>query len=451
MNSRETIGSDSKTRTGSLRCDAVRAPATNAAASAGAPTPVAPDFFRPGTIAAAQRSDTTVPFSEDDIDSEVFSAPPVQEADREATYERELLGLFRQRLRFNAFIGLLLLPIFQFFYYLLSPEIASQTLLPHGTMLVVCLSYLLLTSYIQRLMWARMLTVFGYALICLGASLVTMILAQNQFGTLSLAGAQLAMLAAHSQILISIVLLPLTFYEGLVMTAIVTFCLAWSSWWTVPMEKGSVQSTQLFVLITTAIFVLSVVHYQAVLRRRAFDASFDLARSVAQLQLLSTLDAVTGGFNRLYLQSILTQELSRAARFSHPLSALMFDLDNFKEVNDTQGHTVGDEVLRVVSGATVSAVRDVDIVARYGGDEFMVVLPETSREDALEIAERVQKTVHDELQHHFGAESAPGHVTLSIGVATLRPGEKHTPENVVSLADERLYEAKRMGKDRIAV
>jgi diguanylate cyclase (GGDEF)-like protein len=404
----------------------------------------------PGIAFFPDRIGTFAAMSEEEITTEVLSAPSVQEADREATYNRELLDVFRQRLRFNAIVGLILLPLFQLFYYFLSPAIAEQTLAPHAMMFGVCLLYLLLPSQIQKLVWARLLTVFGYTLICMGASLVTMILSQNQFGTLSMAGVQLAMLAAHSQILISIVLLPLTLYEGLVMTVIVTFCLAWSSWWTVPIERGSVQTSQMFILITTAIFVLSVVHFQAILRRRAFDASFDLARSVAQLRLLSTLDAVTGGFNRLYLQRILTHEISRAARFSHLLSALMFDLDNFKEINDTQGHTIGDDVLRMVSQAALLAVREVDIVARYGGDEFMVVLPETTRADALEIAQRVQQCVHEKLQEHFGPESMPGRVTLSIGVTTLQPNENSTPENVISLADERLYEAKRTGKDRIA-
>ena len=399
----------------------------------------------------SDRSQHRFAMREQDTIAPVFSPSPIKEADRQATYNRELLGLFRQRLRFNAVLGLMLLPIFQFFFYQLSPTIAQQTFTPYAMMFGVCLLYLLLPAHIHKLIWARILTVFGYSLICLGASLVTVILSQNQFGTLSLAGIQLAILAAHSQILISIVLLPLTFYEGLVMTFIVTVCLAWSSWWTVPIEQGSMQSSQMFVLMTTAIFVLSVVHFQAVLRRRAFDAGFDLERSVAQLQLLSTLDAVTGGFNRLYLQRILAREISRAARFSHPLSVLMFDLDNFKQVNDTQGHTIGDEVLRMVNDATVLAVRDVDIVARYGGDEFTIVLPETTREDAMEIAERVQQFVQEKLQNNFGEGSAPGRVTLSMGVVTLHPSEKHTPENIISLADERLYEAKRMGKDRIAV
>jgi diguanylate cyclase (GGDEF)-like protein len=437
MNSRETITSDLQTR--------------SAAPWRGAATEAAIGSESFGTRESPARTDHFSAMSEEDITAEVFQTPPVRETDREAAYDHELLGLFRQRLRFNALVGIALLPLFQFFYYLLSPTIAAQTFMIHAMMLGVCLLYLLLPSHIHKLMWARLLTVFGYTLICLGASLVMITLSQNQFGTLSVAGVQLAMLAAHSQILISIVLLPLTLYEGLVMTAIVTFCLAWSSWWTVPIEKDSVQSSQLFVLTTTAIFVLSVVHFQAVLRRRAFDASFDLARSVAQLQLLSTLDAVTGGFNRLYLQRVLAHEISRAARFSHPLSALMFDLDNFKAVNDTQGHTIGDKVLRVVNEAAVLAVREVDTVARYGGDEFMVVLPETKRDDALEIAERMQQCVQEKLQEHFGADSGPNRVTLSIGITTLRPNEKHTPENIISLADERLYEAKRMGKDRIAV
>lgn len=387
---------------------------------------------------------------QESVPEEILLTPGVEEGDREVLYERELLGMFRERLRFNALLGLLLIPLFQIFYFYLSPSIAQQTLLPHGLMLAVCVLYLLLPNRIQYLVWARLLTVVGYTLLCLGASFVMVMLSQNQFGTVALTGVQLAMLAAHSQILLSVVLLPLTLWESLVMALIVTLSLGWSSWWAMPIESGSVQTSQLFVLVTTAVFVLCVVHFQAVLRRRAFDASFDLARSAAQMQALSMRDAVTGGFNRFYLQRTLAHELSRATRFSHPLSALMFDLDNFKIVNDNQGHTTGDEVLRAINKATVLAVRDVDTVARYGGDEFMVVLPETERESALEIAGRIQQLAQEQLQQRFGAGTPCGSVTLSVGVVTLHPDETMSPENVIALADERLYEAKRMGKDRIA-
>jgi len=383
--------------------------------------------------------------------SDILLSHTIAEEDREAFYHLELLYMFRQRLRLVALLGLLLLPIFHLFYIYLSPQIAQQTRVTHIMMASVCTSYLFLPAHITSLAWARICTFFGYALMCLGASLIVVILAKNQFEQTSISGLQLAMLAAHSQILISIVLLPLTFWESAVMSVIVAISLTWSSLWTAPFDNGPVSNSQLFVLITTSVFVLCLAHFQTVLRRRAFDATFDLANSVAQMQTLSTHDAVTGGFNRLYLERNLALEINRTTRFARPLSIMMFDLDNFKIVNDTVGHTTGDEVLRIVNQAASLAVRDVDTLARYGGDEFMVVLPETESEDALAIAQRLQEIVRAQLQARFGAQTPAGHVTLSVGIVTLYLSAPITPESIIACADERLYEAKRMGKNCIAV
>ena len=383
--------------------------------------------------------------------SDMVLANAAQEADREIFYQLELLHLFRQRLQLVAFLGLLLLPIFHIFYLYLSPQVAQQTRITHLLMASVCILFLLAPAHITDLKWARLSAVIGYVLMCLGSSMIMVILAQNQFEQTSISGLQLAMLAAHSQILVSIVLLPITLWESLVMTLIITVSLAWSSWWTVPYDGGTVQTSQIFVLITTAIFVLCLAHFQAVLRRRAFNATFDLALSVAQMQTLSIRDAVTGGYNRLYLERNLELEINRTARFSRPISVMMFDLDNFKNVNDTQGHTAGDEVLRVVNQAAGLAVRDVDTLARYGGDEFMVVLPETDQEDALAVAERLQICVRDQLQSSFGAQTPEGQVTLSVGVVTLHLCAPTSTDSIIARADERLYEAKRMGKNRIAI
>lgn len=383
--------------------------------------------------------------------SQVLLSHQLAEEDRQPFYCLELLSMFRHRLRLVALLGLLLLPLFHLFYVYLSPQVAQQTRVTQVLMAGVCALYLFLPACITSLVWVRLSTVLGYALMCMGTSLVMVILAQNQFGETPLAGFQLAMLAAHSQILLSVVLLPLSLWETLVMSIIVTVSLAWSSWWTVPFDGGSVQIAQLFVLITTTVFVLCVAHFQSILRRRAFDATFDLATSAAQMRELSILDAVTGGSNRLYLERTLTLEINRAARFSHPLSLMMFDLDNFKTVNDTQGHACGDEVLRVVSETAQVAVRDVDTLARYGGDEFMVVLPEAESEDALAIAQRLQTSVHERLQEKFGGDTPEGGVTLSIGIVTLHLSSPTPTELVIARVDERLYEAKHMGKNRIAM
>lgn len=380
---------------------------------------------------------------------EILLSHTVVESDREPLFDMEILRLFRQRLRVLAVLGILLLPFFHLFYAYLSPTTAQQALVPHGLMLATCALYLFFAPRIPNLMWARLLTVAGYILICTGASLMMANLSQSSLEDAATRNAQFVVLAAHAQILLSVVMLPLVLWEGAVMAGIVAGSLVWSAWWTLSPDASPMRSAQIFVLCTTAVFVLCIAHFQSLLRRRAFDAAFDLARSAAQLQALSIHDAVTGGFNRLYLEKTLTLEINRAARFRHPLSLIMFDLDNFKTVNDTRGHPVGDEVLRVVWQASAAVVREVDTAARYGGDEFMIVLPETETPDAHEIAVRLQAATRDQLTARFGGgvESA---VTLSIGIVTLHPDTPPPLEHVISLADERLYEAKRSGKNQIA-
>jgi diguanylate cyclase (GGDEF)-like protein len=382
---------------------------------------------------------------------EILLSHAVDEGDREPLYRLELLHLFRQRLRLLALFGFVLLPIFHLFYAYLSPQTAQQALFPHGLMLAVCACYWFFAPRIPNLVWARAMAVWGYVLICASTSLVMAALSQSPIDDVTIRSIQFVVFAAHSQILLSLVLLPLSLWESLVLASITASSLAWSAWWVLPEDAGPARSAQVFVLATTAIFVLCVAQLQSTLRRRAFDSTFELARSAAQLEALSTLDAVTGGFNRLYLQKTLALEINRAARFSHPLSVMMFDLDNFKAINDTLGHTTGDEVLRIIWEAANTAVRDVDTVARYGGDEFIAVLPETEIADVHTIAERLQTTTTAQLKARYGASCPRSSVTLSIGIVTIHPTEPVPVEQVIALVDERLYEAKRMGKNRIAV
>jgi diguanylate cyclase (GGDEF)-like protein len=381
---------------------------------------------------------------------EIMLSHNVVEADREPLFHLEHLRIFRQRLRVLAWLGLVLLPLFHLFHMYAAPATAPEALWPHVLMFTVCAVYLFLAPRVFNLVWARLLTGIGYTLICTGAALVMAVLSQGPPDESAERSIQFVILASHSQILLSVVLLPLSIWESTVITAIVTTSLVWSAWWVMP-DADAMRPAQIFVLATTAIFVLCMTHFQSLLRRRALDSSFDLARSAAQLQRLSILDAVTGGFNRLHLEKTLALEINRAARFSHPLAVMMFDLDNFKAVNDTQGHMVGDEVLRVVWEAAITAVRDVDTVARYGGDEFMIVLPETGTEGAHAIAERFQAIAGAQLKNHFGANCPESAVTLSIGIVTVERSDPIPITQLITLADERLYEAKRMGKNRIAV
>lgn len=189
------------------------------------------------------------------------------------------------------------------------------------------------------------------------------------------------------------------------------------------------------------LMVFQIVH-------RVLNTAFDVARTAVCLHDLSTTDVVTGGYNRLHMEKSLEHEIARAARGGHPLSLVAFDLDNFKAVNDLCGHAQGDEVLRVVYGAARDMVRRGDIVGRYGGDEFLVVLPETDAEAAFHLALRLQRAVKTNLQHRFEKQSPQSRVTLSMGVATVQ-NEIVSVEEFVNLADGRLYAAKRDGKNCI--
>jgi two-component system cell cycle response regulator len=161
-----------------------------------------------------------------------------------------------------------------------------------------------------------------------------------------------------------------------------------------------------------------------------------------RLERAAVTDGLTDLYNHRYSYERIEEETNKARRYDRPLSVLMLDVDNFKRVNDTRGHRAGDEVLKGVARAIREALRAVDIVGRYGGEEFVVVLPETPIEAARLAAEKIRKAV-GALRLLEGTLS----VTLSGGVAELRPEEGGG--SLVARADELLYAAKRAGKNRI--
>ena len=166
------------------------------------------------------------------------------------------------------------------------------------------------------------------------------------------------------------------------------------------------------------------------------------------LQRQSMRDPLTGLFHRGVFESVIGAKLARASRSGGNLSLLMVDVDNFKEVNDRFGHCEGDEVLRAVARALRSVVRASDLPCRFGGEEFVLLLPDTRPDDALALAERIRAAVTRECRERTGvARTRP--VTVSIGVANA-PLEASTSEGLMELADRRLYDAKRGGRDRIS-
>jgi diguanylate cyclase (GGDEF)-like protein len=199
----------------------------------------------------------------------------------------------------------------------------------------------------------------------------------------------------------------------------------------------------IFALFVATLGALAAVAWKLVLglRRRLDEAE-------GRIRELATTDDLTGLRNRRYIQNRLEEEIVRAARTRRPLSVALFDVDHFKRINDTQGHDGGDEVLRSVGAMALRACRGSDLVARFGGDEFLIVLPETDPEGAGVIAERLRTWI--EAMRVDVAKRAIT-VTASFGVATLAADAPALDAlALVKRADEALYRVKAEGRNRVA-
>jgi len=170
------------------------------------------------------------------------------------------------------------------------------------------------------------------------------------------------------------------------------------------------------------------------------------ARLYEKTVALSLTDPLTGVFNRRHLFAHLEMELRRAERYGDPVTVAMIDIDHFKQLNDTFGHATGDAVLQAVAGALRRSVRRVDTVARFGGEEFCVILPRLARSEALEVAEKLRLAIH-ELVAPAPAGKAPVRIGASLGVATF-PGDAADAVGLLDAADSALYASKRAGRNR---
>ncbi len=174
----------------------------------------------------------------------------------------------------------------------------------------------------------------------------------------------------------------------------------------------------------------------------------DNLRLNRELKRQSIVDSLTGAGNRNFFMQRLRSEVQRAHRYGRPMSLIFLDVDHFKEINDGYGHLQGDQVLRDLGAVFRSNLRKVDVLGRYGGDEFVLLLPETTKEMAEETAEKLIRSVR---AHHFLNLDAPDqsvNVSISVGLATLTPGQDE--ERFLQAADAALYVAKKHGRDRVA-
>ncbi len=172
--------------------------------------------------------------------------------------------------------------------------------------------------------------------------------------------------------------------------------------------------------------------------------TLDNQRLAASVEKLAITDDLTQVYNYRFLKSALRREIKRAGRFRQKLSILMVDVDNLKSYNDRHGHLRGSHLLKLIAGRFVSQVRSFDLIAKYGGDEFTIILPQTELEGAMVVAERMRLSIE---QHDFPLAAA-GTITVSLGVATF-PDDATDAHSLIMMSDRALYEAKRNGRNRV--
>jgi diguanylate cyclase (GGDEF)-like protein len=184
------------------------------------------------------------------------------------------------------------------------------------------------------------------------------------------------------------------------------------------------------------------------LEDRVLQRTLELLLANQKLEKLATTDPLTGIANRRKMTEQISHELDRARRFHHPLSLLMIDIDHFKRINDTYGHEVGDKAIVAIARLLTESMRGVDLVARFGGEEFVLLMPETHVEVAVHAAERLRAAVAA-----LTVEAGDGALvaqTISVGVSSADPsGTLDTPSSLLVRADKALYRAKKDGRNRV--
>ena len=166
----------------------------------------------------------------------------------------------------------------------------------------------------------------------------------------------------------------------------------------------------------------------------------------SSLREQSFVDELTGQYNRRHILMELDKELERARRYKHTFAGIMIDVDDFKKINDKHGHLMGDHILKEVTQVFGRCIRTIDVLGRYGGDEFMILLPEATADTAQRVAERIKKAMHE---HPFIFKKKTLKVTCSIGVHYFSDLTDVDKADFIDKIDQALYQAKTAGKDRV--
>jgi len=205
-----------------------------------------------------------------------------------------------------------------------------------------------------------------------------------------------------------------------------------------PEEQKVLEVCAILTAAASAMFIAAYTQRRNVDMERAYSGHLEtLSR---HLRSLAYRDSLTGLYNHRYFQEQLVHEVERAQRYGHQLSVLMLDVDRFKQVNDTYGHLMGDTLLSYVAQLVSAKVRSYDVAARYGGDEFAVILPETGQEKAIAVAEKLTRAISTG-RHWQAALLGNLGVGICYGVASF-PDDGRTADDLLVCADRRLYGAK---------
>jgi diguanylate cyclase len=184
--------------------------------------------------------------------------------------------------------------------------------------------------------------------------------------------------------------------------------------------------------------------FSSSMRQSLYQSGQKLKEAYRRIEELAELDELTGSFNRRCIMRLLEEEIARSARLNNPCSIALIDLDFFKRINDVHGHPTGDEVLRTFAITVFANIRTIDRFGRYGGEEFLLLLPDTPAQQAASMMDRL-RVIISELD--WSAFSTGMRVTMSAGIATLRRGE--SADALLARADRALYESKAQGRNRI--
>jgi diguanylate cyclase (GGDEF)-like protein len=174
--------------------------------------------------------------------------------------------------------------------------------------------------------------------------------------------------------------------------------------------------------------------------------ALDNSQRIKQMEKQAVTDQLTGLYNRRAFAGMAAKEVGRARRYQRPLALILFDIDHFKGVNDTYGHLFGDHVLRVLTERVTKTTRGTDIVCRYGGEEFIVLMPEAGRDEALAMAERLREEIS---RMTVVTEGGTLSLTISLGIASLDPAGEDDLESLISRADRAMYQAKAAGRNAV--